>query len=162
GTTLLQRMLDSHPQLAVANDVDFIPRAIERLSEVVDPPLTPELVARARSYHRFARLHLPDDVVDQTAAGAPTSREFVSALYDEYGGRKSKVLAGQKRPSYVRHLPLLHALFPWARIIHIIRDGRDTALSIMGWSRDGKGPCKMALWQEEPVAVCALWWRWQV
>ena len=32
GTTLLQRMLDSHPQLAVANDTHFIPRAIKHLS----------------------------------------------------------------------------------------------------------------------------------
>jgi hypothetical protein len=162
GTTLLQRMLDSHPQLAVANDVDFIPRAIEGLTGPADLLLTPELVARAQSFHRFARLQLPQEAVDQAAAGARTYREFVTALYDEYGRRRGKPLAGQKTPTYVRHLPCLHALFPWARVIHIIRDGRDAALSIMEWSRDGKGPCKMALWQEEPLAVCALWWRWQV
>ena len=30
GTTLLQRMLDSHPQLACANDTHFIPRMLEK------------------------------------------------------------------------------------------------------------------------------------
>ena len=30
GTTLLQRMLDNHPQLTVANDTHFITRAIKK------------------------------------------------------------------------------------------------------------------------------------
>jgi len=53
-------------------------------------------------------------------------------------------------------------LFPWVRSIHIIRDGREVCLSALEWAHDGKGPSKLALWDEEPVAVCALWWRWQV
>ena len=73
-----------------------------------------------------------------------------------------EVPGGEKTPDYVRHLPLLHALFPWVRSVHIIRDGRDVALSALEWAREGKGPGRMALWREEPVAVCALWWRWQV
>ncbi len=32
GTTLLQRMLDHHPELALANDSHFIPRALEKTS----------------------------------------------------------------------------------------------------------------------------------
>ena len=31
GTTLLQRMLNNHPMLAVANDTHFIPRCLEKL-----------------------------------------------------------------------------------------------------------------------------------
>jgi len=48
------------------------------------------------------------------------------------------------------------------RTIHIIRDGRNVALSTLEWSKEGKGPSKFALWRREPVAVCALWWQWQV
>ena len=44
GTTLLQRMLDAHPQLAVANDSHFIPRALEAFGHDGDVPLTPALV----------------------------------------------------------------------------------------------------------------------
>ena len=44
GTTLLQRMLDNHPELAVAHDSHFIPLAIKNESVGVDPQLTPELV----------------------------------------------------------------------------------------------------------------------
>jgi hypothetical protein len=162
GTTLLQRMLDNHPQLAVANDSHFIPRVIENVAVGVDPPLTPELVEQVRTYRRFYRLGLPDDAVDEVAKVTHTYRGLVAALYSEYGRRRGKPLAGEKTPDYVRYLPRLHTLFPWARTIHIIRDGRDVALSTLQWARQNKGPGRFELWWEEPVAVCALWWRRQV
>ena len=159
GTTQLQRMLDHHPLLAVANDTHFIPRAIEHLPIGVDPPLTRDLVEWVRNYRRFYRLGLSDDAVYAAAANALTYREFVSALYQEYGRLRGKPLAGEKTPDYDRYLPRLHSLFPWAKIVHIIRDGRDVALSALDWARPDKGPGKFMLWQDQPVAVCALWWR---
>jgi hypothetical protein len=89
----------------------------------------------------------------------------VSLLYGQFARKHGKERGGEKTPAYVRHLPLLHRLFPWARSVHIIRDGRDVALSIVEWAcRNGrqKGPAKLALWREEPMATCALWWEWQV
>src|SRR5881296_2859749 len=83
GTTLLQRMLDAHPQLAVANDSHFIARAVESLHLPADAALTPAIVEWVKQYHRFHRLGLPDDAVAR-AATVGTYREFVSALYDEF------------------------------------------------------------------------------
>ena len=162
GTTLLQRMLDSHPLLAVSNDSHFIPRAVEDVPHGVDPELTPELVEWVRTYRRFYRLELSDETVDRAAASARTYAEFVTALYSAYAAQRGKVAAGEKTPDYVRCLPRLHDLFPWARSVHIIRDGRDVVLSTVEWAVGGKGPSKLALWEQEPVAVAALWWRWQV
>jgi Sulfotransferase family len=159
GTTLLQRMLDHHPRLAVANDTHFIPHAIDDRSGLVDPPLTPEHVERVRAYRRFPRLGVSDEAVSVAARDALTYGQFVSALYDAWGRERGKPLAGEKTPDYVRYLPLLNGLFPLARTVHIIRDGRDVALSALEWATDTKGPGKLALWKEEPVAVCALWWR---
>ena len=57
GTTLLQRMLDNHPQLAVANDTHFITRAAKRiLRKDPQPLLTDELVEAVKSYRRFHRM----------------------------------------------------------------------------------------------------------
>ncbi|HEX2729849.1 MAG TPA: sulfotransferase, partial [Rubrobacteraceae bacterium] len=162
GTTLLQRMLSNHPLLAVANDSHFIPRVIKNLAAGTDPDLTPELVERVQAYKRFYRLELPDTAVEEAARRSRTYGEFVSALYSEYGRLRGKPLAGEKTPDYVRCLPRLHALFPWVRTIHIIRDGRDVALSTVEWAKETKGPGRFELWREEPVAVCALWWRHQV
>ena len=159
GTTLLQRMLNNHPQLAVVNDSHFAIQVIRRLKRPADPSLTPDLVEKVRSYPRFTRLGLNDEAVDQAASKSVTYSEFVSALYSEHGRLNGKQLAGEKSPGFVRHLPRLQALFPWAKVIHIIRDGRDVALSMVDWAHQGKGPAaSFELWQEEPIAVCALWW----
>jgi len=140
GTTLLQRMLDNHPMLAVANDSHFIPRAIEDVPLGVDPELTPELVEWVRTYRRFYRLGLDDDAVREAASVSSSYAGFVGALYSIYARVHGKELGGEKTPDYVRHLPRLHALFPDARTIHIIRDGREVALSVLEWAHDGKGP----------------------
>jgi hypothetical protein len=162
GTTLLQRMLDHHPQLAVAKDSHFIPLAIADLTNETDPPLTPNLIEWVCSYHRFYRLGISDAIVREAAEKAHTYGEFVSVLYSEYGRMHGKLLAGEKTPDYCLYLPILYALFPWVRTIHIIRDGRDVALSTLEWAHASKGPGRLELWREEPAAVCALWWWWQV
>ena len=173
GTTLLQRMLDAHPRLAVANDTHFIPRALEAVRPaaldderaLADASALPALVSWVRDYYRTARLGLDGASFERAAASAHSYPEFVSRLYGELAQAHGKELGGEKTPDYVRHLPLLHRLFPWAKSVHIVRDGRDVALSIVEWAcRNGrqKGPAKLALWREEPIATCALWWRWQV
>jgi Sulfotransferase family len=159
GTTLLQRMLDHHPRLAVANDTHFIPHGVDKKAGELDPPLTPAIVERVRTYRRFHRLGISDEAVAAAASRGGTYSDFVRGLYDELARARGKPLAGDKTPSYVRQLPLLHALFPTARVVHIIRDGRDTALSALEWASETKGPGKLPLWRDEPVGVCALWWR---
>lgn len=160
GTTLLQRMLDHHPMLAIANDTHFIPKVVD--PDGGDVPLSPALVDRVLDYHRFGRLGLNDAAVRRAASHTRTYAEFVGALYAEFGARHGKPLAGEKTPDYVRYLPLLGRLFPRSSVVHIVRDGRDVALSALEWARPDKGPGRYALWAEDPVAVCALWWRWQV
>jgi hypothetical protein len=160
GTTMLQRMLDHHPLLSVANDSHFITHPLEQLPIGVDPPLTPELVEWVRNFYRIHRLHLPDESFTESAAGSRTYGEFVGALYSVYARLRGKRLAGEKTGSYVKELPRLHALFPWVRTIHLIRDGRNVALSALEWRReDMGGPSHRQLWQTEPVGLCALWWR---
>ena len=162
GTTLLQRMLDNHPQLAVANDTHFITRAAKRiLRKDPQPLLTPELLEAVKSYRRFYRLGLDEAEVASAAKDCPTYAEFVSRLYTLRGEKKQKRLSGEKTPDYCRQMPALHTLFPAARFVHIIRDGRDTALSTLNWATGSKGPGKWSLWDEDPVGTCALWWRWQ-
>lgn len=156
GTTMLQRMLDAHPQLAVAYDSLFITRAIKGEALGFDPPMSEAVLELARAHPRFSRLKLSEEAVARAAAGASVYSEFVTGIYDELARKHGKPLAGEKSPGYCRHLPRLHALMPWVKIVHLIRDGRDIALSIRDW---GKGAAKLELWKTEPIAAGALWWR---
>ena len=153
---MLQRMLDAHPDLAVAYDSLFLLRPIRDCPIGVDPALTDDLVTAAVGHPRFDRLGLPAEAVERAAQGAQTYREFVAGVYDEYARLHCKPLSGEKSPGFCRRLPQLHGLLPEARILHLIRDGRDIALSIRDW---GKGAAKLELWEEEPIGVAALWWR---
>lgn len=155
-------MLDNHPQLAVANDAHFIPKGIKKKFDGIDPLLTSAQIERVLHYRKFHRLDLPMEEALKAAKEARTYGGFVSSLYSAYSRLRGKEIAGEKAPYYVKHLPLLHGLFPWVRTIHIIRDGRDVALSTLEWAvlktNPNKGPARYKLWLEEPVAVCALWW----
>ena len=156
-------MLDHHPLLAVANEARFMLRIAENGAKGADLPLTPESVEWVRSHRRFSTLGLPEGTLDRAAAQANTYKELASGLYAEYGKLHGKMLAGEKTPRYVRYLPLLHNLFPWVKTLHLIRDGRDVALSTLQWAANAnKGPGRFQLWSKQPVAACALWWKWQV
>jgi Sulfotransferase family len=51
-------------------------------------------------------------------------------FYRMYAMRFNKFRWGDKTPSYGLHMPTIEQLLPEARFIHVIRDGRDTALSL--------------------------------
>lgn len=167
GTTLLQRMLDHHAQMAVVNDAHFIPRVLEmhasqRLAAArkgENIPLNERLVEGTWNYHRFYRMGLDRDDVRQAAEQATTFQAFVGNLFTTVASQYGKSLAGEKTPDYVRHIPLLLGLFPQAKFIHIVRDGRDTALSLLNWATPEKGPGRLAYWDVDPLATAALWWR---
>lgn len=161
GTTLLQRMLDGHPQLAVAYDTLFIPAVVRRQKDK-NPPVSPELINNIHDFKRFSRFGLPPDVLDNLQFKAQDYSQLVSLIYDEFARMHGKSLGGEKSPGYVRHMPLLQGLFPQAKFIHLVRDGRNVALSLLDWGKQKKrikGPAKKyQLWDESPVAVSALWW----
>lgn len=162
GTTLLQRMLDHHRELAVSNDTHLVPRSLFGQRPTADLPMDADLFADVTGFKRFPKLGVDVETALRLASVSDTFAGFVSGLLDEFARRQGKVRAGEKDPEYVRRLPLLHVLFPGARIVHIIRDGRDVALSSLDWVTPERFLGRLSLWQEEPVAVCALWWRRQV
>ena len=71
----------------------------------------------------------------------------------------AKPFAAEKTPDYVRHTQLLAGLFPQSRFVHLWRDGRDVALSLLEWATPTKGPRPLALWKSQPLATAALWWQ---
>jgi hypothetical protein len=165
GTTLLQRMLDAHSEIAVVHETHWIPRWFEKRKGLTPEGfVTPELVENVIADRRFANLKVaPDDV----AALLDDGREmhyasFVSALFDLHARGRGKRLAGDKTPAYVRNLPTLHALWPEAKFVHLIRDGRDVELSVAEWSRAGSAAGRFATYVRDPVATTAVWWEWNV
>jgi Sulfotransferase family len=169
GTTLLGRMIDAHPEVAVIHEgrfvTDLLDRADRRGSEepVVGPALVDALLEPPYSKNvRVAREDLERLV--ESEEHLPYA-SFVRGVFDLHGKAHGKRLVGDKTPHYVRSLPELHELWPRAKFVHLIRDGRDVCLSTMGWRKvaaRGGAAARFSPWKEDPVSTVALWWEWQV
>jgi len=164
GTTLLQRMLDAHPMLAVVNETYWLPRKYrERTGLTRDGLVTPALFPLLLHSPKFERMGLDEDDLRRIAGGAPSRYpEFVARLFDEYARRQGKQLAGDKTPGYVRRVAQLHELWPEARFVHIIRDPRDVCLSLLDWSGGERTVGQFGTWHLDRAVSAALYWRYCV
>jgi hypothetical protein len=165
GNTLLQRLVDAHPAVAIVDETHWIPKWLARGKGVTpDGRATPALVRRLAEHRRFARWQIPLERLEALVAdGTPPSyADFVSRFYDLYGEARGKVLVGDKTPRYVRDIPMLHAHWPAAKFVHVIRDGRDVCLSANAWRKAYKLRRRYPTWASDPVATAAAWWDWLV
>jgi len=166
GTSMLERMVNAHPQIAIIHETHWIARFFRKRTGLTRQGIvTPKLVRRLSEYHRFRYLRVDrQDLLDLVAISEPmTYGAFVSRIFDMYGKHEGKPLVGDKTTGdYIRHIPLLHSLWPEARFIHLIRDGRDVCLSMLNWPKADRAAGRWDIWAADPVATTALWWAWHV
>ena len=132
GTTLLKAMLDAHSQLAIPSESYFIPQLWHRHGA------RPERDAFVDDLRRLERIRAwgvdPDDVAKRLGE-RPTFAEAIEAIYRAYADAQGKPRFGEKTPLYMQHLDVLERAFPDAQYVHIVRDGRDAALSMLAMRR---------------------------
>jgi hypothetical protein len=166
GTTLLRHLLGAHPQIAITPEAHWIPRFFEKRRGLTpEGRVTPALFDELLVHPKFGMFYLgrPDLELLLGSGEPPTYPEFLSRIFDRYGQNLGKRLVGNKTPDAVRKLHTLHTLWPHARFVHLIRDGRDVALSFFNWkSVPRKKPGTFATWREDRASTAALWWELNV
>ena len=132
GTTLLRVMLDRHSQLAVPDESYFVPQLADRhLRRIGVDSFLDDL----RRIDTVTEWEIPlDKVRARLRDGMPTG-EAIGAVYAVYAEERGKPRWGDKTPMYMQNLRLLERLFPDALFVHLIRDGRDAALSFLSMPR---------------------------
>lgn len=121
----LYRNLESFGDL---RQVDNIRRVLQAMHEQSRDFLETDLHGVKFDVDRLAReLH---------AEGRHTMPAIISGLFEKNARGEGKSRWGDKTPYYVMHLPKLLEWFPDAQIVHLIRDGRDVALSLFGRQHD--------------------------
>ncbi len=108
GTTLLRRMIDSHPNISCGPETKFL-SDFDRMERNNWERLVRFGIERHQWRHRVA--------------------DFFEWIHLDYMRAQGKSRWADKSPSYALILDYIDALFPTCQVVHIIRDGRDVVAS---------------------------------
>jgi len=132
GTTWLQHLLNAHPALccdAEGHLLDLLAPAIQQVVTIYNQRQSQRPPARRALLSDRDLLGIVKMLGDQILAG------YLAACEDPRAIRA----VGDKTPEHAVNVDVLSQIYPQARFIHIIRDGRDACIS--GWfhlQRQGK------------------------
>ncbi len=111
GTTLLRQILSAHSRLYIGPETAILlgNRKFDHLQRVTELP-----VRTLRHHYR----------------GSPCLARFFEKVMIDLMHRHGKQQWGEKTPDNVLRIEAILRQFPQARVIHIVRDGRDVACSL--------------------------------
>lgn len=144
GTTLLQLLLNAHPNIAIFGELHYFDQILQIKHSV--PPVTSDegfesFLSLVRNVDNYQ--YIPDaenffDVVKENFKNIEnrTCEDFFRCVLEEYARSQGAQRFGEKTPTNIRYLEQLIDIFPHAKIIHIIRDPRDVVASsiTMPWT----------------------------
>lgn len=121
GLTLVARALDAHPEIACALESTVF---LERLAD-------PETIA--------GRVGLAPAQVRAMLRASGSQTGFVERLMRTRLAAGDEAVWADMTPRNVRRLTFLFRHFPWARFVHVVRDGRDVACALRARGESGSG-----------------------
>jgi hypothetical protein len=134
GTTMIRLVLD-RGDVAIPPEsmflVDFA--RVRRSGDLSDPEAAESFVRRVWEHPRVRLWNLPGGPpsVPSGLSHEDAYRFGVEAPFRAYARAQGKERWADKTPLYLAHLDELDAVWPDARFVVLVRDGRDVALSLM-------------------------------
>jgi hypothetical protein len=124
GTTWLQKALDAHSEIVCAGEGHFVDKFARDLRILLDSYYKHQHVVNTNVYEGHGYY----------SNSAIENLEFLTTLFvlsalSDLGIPKETRSVGDKTPVSVDFLDDLHRLFPRAKVVNIVRDGRDTLVS---------------------------------
>jgi sulfotransferase family protein len=138
GTSLICRLLRRYLKVSFGTESQFIVRyhrRLRRYGDLNDDANLRRLIKDLSAERFFVRSQQNWGFVFDPgrALSSVDERSYsgvLRAIFQQLAEHNGMVRWGDKTPEYNDHLPLLRSLFPDAQFVHIVRDGRDVALSI--------------------------------
>ena len=158
GTTLLQTLMDAHPEIAIPTESHLFTRFAGMFRHYGDLRQRANLELLVRDLltdERIKRWKLEASVeAFCLEVPAPTLRDVITHLYRLYARQQGKPRWGDKTPQHTLCLGEIHGLFPEAQFIHLVRDGRDVAESLSRVIIGKKSVLASARRWREAVSAC--------
>lgn len=133
GTTLLQLLINSHPKIAIPPESHIFVRFSKIFNCYGDLSKDCNLHLLVKDllndYHirdwdlKISVADFCDQLQEKSLAG------IISLIFSLYVRKEGKVRWGDKTPQNMLYLSEIRKVFPDAKFIHLIRDGRDVAVS---------------------------------
>ncbi|MCB2141176.1 sulfotransferase [bacterium] len=140
GTTLLRLILCSHSKISIPPETWFIIQLIEELP--IDRYLTTcetELALKIiTSHYRWPDMGIDSNDFRDKVDKKMKLIDIINIVYAHHLKVENKSVWGDKTPPYIKIIPELIQLYPDAKFIHLIRDGRDVAASFYRLQWKGK------------------------
>jgi Sulfotransferase family len=134
GTTLLRLLLNNHSDVAIPNEGTFLMPLLRRQELLRSGSLSysrkDEIVQYLLNNSQFAKWGIEQNTVEEILHKELTMKDMISFLYGSFASKYGKCICGDKSPTFIRKLGVLSKAYPNAKFIHIVRDGRDTFLSL--------------------------------
>ena len=123
GTTWVQKLLQAHPQLCCGGE--------GHLADLLAPMLQQSIQAynqrQADRGEHTTKMPLHD--IDLLGLIKSVGDRLLTRYLQIADNPTQVVAVGEKTPEYAIYLPLLQQLYPSSKYVHVIRDGRDAAVS---------------------------------
>jgi hypothetical protein len=135
GTTLLRLVLAGHSRIGIPPETWFLLALVEHLplTDPLDPAQVEEAIGLMTGDYRWPDMETPAADFARLARSLPAPRlaALMELVYADHLRRVGKPRWGDKTPLYIGILPQLATIYPDARFIHLIRDGRDVAAAFI-------------------------------
>ena len=135
GTTMLLDCLGRHPELyAFPKETRLIPFLISHVPTYGDLRVDTNFrrlwdEVRALLVFRETNNNTPIPLPAQWRDYPRTLAAILDAIFGYFAARENKQRWCEKTPQHVQHLLTLSQQFPTAKFLHVVRDGRDCAVS---------------------------------
>lgn len=160
GTTLLHHMLASSGRFAnYRAETHLFDEVLPRFGNLASPGRRERLLAHWLKSPRFTVSGIdPDRFAERVRTGCRTMGDFLRLFMESILEAQGVGRWVESTPGHVLHMRQIKRAIPDARFLHIIRDGRDVALSLrkLGWVRP-------LPWDRARALEVAAWtWSWLV
>lgn len=138
GTTLLASMLAGHPRIACGPETHFFNKLSPghlraALADRAWPDRAVQLVlSLTLAGQAVTELfgHSERDLREFLAAREPSTGALLESLTALHARKRGKARWAEKTPNHLLHLPAIRRHYPGAPVVRIVRDPRDSALSM--------------------------------